>query len=89
MTLPLIAALDRAEAAERKRILGIVRKRKKRKADVEAVGAFVAERGGLAHARAAMEALAADAAEALRSFPPSEARDALVGLAAYTVARKK
>ena len=89
LTLPLIAALARAEAAERKRVLGIVKKRKKSRADVEAVGAFVARQGGLAYARTAMETLAAEAAEALRAFPPSEARDALVGLAAYTVARKK
>lgn len=89
MTLPLIAALERAAPAERKRILAIVRKRKKGKVDVEAVGAFVQRNGGLAHARAAMEALAADAAEALQAFPPSAARDALVGLTAYVVARKK
>jgi octaprenyl-diphosphate synthase len=88
LTLPLIAALERAGPAERKRIRAVVRKRKKRRADVEAVGAFVARHGGLAHARATMEALAAEASAALEAFPPSEARDALVGLAAYTVARK-
>src|SRR5690606_22520584 len=89
MTLPLTAALDRAAPAERKRIRAIVKKRKKRKADVETVLAFVREHGGLDHARAAMEALTREAAEALATFPPSEARDALVGLAAYMVARKK
>src|SRR5690606_7119902 len=89
MTLPLIAALDRAAPSERKRIRAIVKKRTKRKADVEAVLAFVREHGGLDHARAAMESLTREAAEALAAFPPSEARDALVGLAAYMVARKK
>ncbi len=44
--------------------------------------------GGLAQARARMEALAADAADALGAFPPSPARDALAGLCAYVVARR-
>ena len=88
MTLPLIAALAQAEPAERRRIMGIVRKKRKRRAEVEAVGAFVRRHGGLAQARAQMEALAAEAAEALRTFPPSDARDALVGLTTYVVARK-
>ena len=89
MTLPLIASLQRAEASERKRILKIVRKKKKRSRDITEVGEFVKKHGGLAYARSKMESLAADAAESLSNFPPSDARDALVGLAAYIVARKK
>ena len=87
MTLPLILALDRADDATRKRVRRIVRKRKKSRADVREVVRFVTASGGLAAARDRMEALAAEAADALRLFPPSEARDALVGLCAYVVAR--
>ena len=36
-----------------------------------------------------VEALAAEAADGLRAFPPSDAREALVGLCAYVVARKR
>jgi octaprenyl-diphosphate synthase len=36
-----------------------------------------------------MEALAAEAAEGFRQYPESEARDALIGLCAYIVARKR
>ena len=88
LTLPLIIALQWAEPAERRRIMGIVKRKKKRRADVEAVSAFVRQQGGLDHARARMEALAGEAADLFGSFPPSEAREALMGLAAYVVARK-
>ncbi len=87
MTLPLILALDRADDATRKRVRKIVRRRKKSRADVREVVQFVTASGGLAAARDRMEALANEAAEAIRTFPPSEARDALVGLCAYVVAR--
>ena len=89
MTLPLILALDRASDADRKRVRRIVKKRRKSRAQTNEVVRFVAESGGLAAARARMEALAADAAAEIRSFPPSPARDALVGLCAYVVARKR
>ena len=89
MTLPLILALERADAAEQRRIRRIVRKRKKSRADVATVLQFVAERGGLAASRDRMESLAGDAAEQLRAFPPSEAREALIGLCAYVVARQR
>ncbi|MCH7639653.1 MAG: polyprenyl synthetase family protein [Bacteroidetes bacterium] len=89
MTLPLIASLQRAEPSERKRILKIVRKKKKRSGDITAVGEFVQKHGGLVYARSKMESLAADAAESLSTFPPSHARDALIGLAAFIVARRK
>ncbi|MGB3542370.1 polyprenyl synthetase family protein [Rubrivirga sp.] len=89
MTLPLILALDRASDADRKRIRRIVKKRKKSRAQTDEVVRFVSESGGLAAARARMEELAADAASEIRSFPASPARDALVGLCAFVVARKR
>ncbi|MDT7857932.1 polyprenyl synthetase family protein [Rubrivirga sp. S365] len=89
MTLPLIAALDAAPPAEARRVRRIVRKRRKSRAEVRDVLAFVERTGGTAAARARMEALAADAADALLAFPPSPARDALVGLCAYVVERKR
>ena len=88
MTLPLILALERADDPTRKRIRRIVRKRKKSRAEIDAVVTFVTTSGGLAEARNRMVALATDAADTLAAFPASEARDALVGLCAYVVARK-
>ena len=89
MTLPLIVALREADDAERKRVLKIVKKSKKSRDDIHAVGEFVRRMGGLAYARERMQTLAAEAAEALAAFPPTEARDALLDLAAFIVARKK
>ena len=87
MTLPLILALDRAPADQARRVRRIVRKRKKSRAETAEVVRFVEASGGLAAARDRMEALAAEAAAGLRDFPASEAREALVGLCAYVVAR--
>ena len=89
MTLPLIAALEAAPSADRKRVRRLVRKRRKRPADVRAIATFVRDNGGLDYARARMTALAAEAVEGLQTFPPSEARDALVDLCRYTVARTR
>jgi len=84
LTLPLIAALDRADPAERRRVMALVRKRR----DAPAVHRFVKAQGGLDYARQEMERLTDEVQEGLLAFPPSEARDALVGLAAYVVARR-
>ena len=89
MTLPLIAALDAATTADRARIRRLVRKRKKRAADIREIATFVESNGGLTYARDRMDALAAEASEDLLTFPPSEARDALVDLCRYVVARKR
>ena len=89
MTLPLIAALDVASTADRSRIRRLVRKRTKRPAHIREIATFVEANGGLSYARERMDALARDAAEGLLTFPPSEARDALVDLCRYVVARKR
>ena len=89
MTLPLIAALDLAPAPERERIMRVVRKRRKSPAQVREVVRWVHETGGVAAARARMEALAAEAADGLRTFPAGPAREALIGLCAYVIARKR
>jgi octaprenyl-diphosphate synthase len=70
-------------------MLKIVKKSKKSREDIRTVGQFVRERGGIAYARERMQTLAAEAAESLAEFPPTEARDALLDLAAFIVARKR
>ncbi|MFN3596306.1 MAG: polyprenyl synthetase family protein [Rubricoccaceae bacterium] len=89
LTLPLIAALAGATEAERRQIMRIVRKKRKSADDTAEVIAFVRRRGGLDYARTRMEALAHEAAAALEAFPPSAARESLIGLAAYIVTRKR
>ena len=89
MTLPLILALERAPEDQARRVRKIVGRRKKTRAQTAEVLRFVKDSGGLAAARDRMEALAAQAAADLRLFPASEAREALVGLCAYVVARRR
>ncbi|WP_094546398.1 polyprenyl synthetase family protein [Rubricoccus marinus] len=89
MTLPLIAALELAPEAESARIMRIVKKRRKSPGKIREVVAWVHASGGVAAARARMEQLAGEAADGLRTFPPGEAREALIGLCAFVVARKR
>ena len=53
------------------------------------VSRFVQQHGGIAYARQKMLDLADEAAETISTFPPTPARDALLDLAAFVVARKK
>lgn len=89
MTLPLIHALREADRSERSRIMQIVRKKKKDRADIRTVAAFVEARGGITYARDQMAALADEARALLQPFPPTDARDALLALVDYTVLRRK
>lgn len=89
ITLPLIYALREASGAERRRVMRIVKKNKKRRADIREVSRFVEEGGGIAYAREKMGELASEAHDLIISFPPSEARDAMLNLVGYTVQRSK
>ncbi len=88
LTLPLIAALDRAGVDERRGILRTIRSRRRRIGAVATVHAFVQRYEGIEYARDVMESHAASAAATFASFPPSDARDALIGLTEYIVARR-
>jgi octaprenyl-diphosphate synthase len=88
MTLPLIYALREAPSADVRRIRRIVRTKRKSRAQVDEVIAFVREAGGLDYARSRMHAYADEARGLLLSFEPGPARDALDDLVTYTVQRK-
>lgn len=88
MTLPLIHALQQADASERKRVLKLMRKRRKTSADVRLVRNFVTHYHGIDYAREHMERLASSVASRLHTFPPSDAREAMLALTAYVIARK-
>lgn len=89
LTLPLIHALREASRRERRTILNIVRKKKKSRRDVREVSRFVEEHGGIAYAREKMHEHADSARIRLQNFPPTTARDAMLGLVEYTVRRTK
>lgn len=89
MTLPLIAALREAPSRECRRILRIVKKDDKENDDIEQVNAFVREHDGISYARSRMSELAEEAWSKLDEFPPSEPRNALLGLVEFTVTRSR
>lgn len=89
MTLPLIHALSRADAADRKRIMRIVRQKKKSRTDVETVAAFVQDSGGIDYARKTMHDYADRALAELETLPETDARQALSDLVRYTITREK
>jgi octaprenyl-diphosphate synthase len=89
MTLPLIHALREAGRGEKRQIMNIVQQDEKSRNDIRTVSQFVADRGGIAYARRRMTAFAREAHGQLADLPPSEARDALLNLVAFTVQRTK
>ncbi len=89
LTLPIIYSLEKAEAQDRKRIMRIVRKKKKSKADIREVSLFVTELGGIAYATDKMNAHADTARTLLLDFDPTPAREAMLNLIDFVVLREK
>jgi len=89
MTLPLIHALTKASSADKKRIMRIVRKSGKSKADIKEVSTFVTTGGGIAYATQTMMDFADDALLHLSKLPETDARNSLADLVTFTVTRRK
>lgn len=89
MTLPLIHALREAGADDRRRIMRIVRKNKKSRADIREVSEFVNAFGGIDYARELMVQHAEEARTLISGFAPTESREAMLSLVDYTVQRSK
>ena len=89
MTLPLIYALHKASAPERKKILRTIKKHHKNGKKVREVIAFVKENGGLDYARQTMMRYKEEAVTILQDFKPGPAREALEKFADYVVERQK
>ena len=89
MTLPLIFSLDHAPRKEKKRIMGIVRRKKKSRADIKEVNKFVLELGGIDYTRNRMYDFAEEARSILLTFPESPARSAMLDLVQFTIQRQK
>jgi octaprenyl-diphosphate synthase len=89
LTLPLIHALAQATDTERRRVMRIVRRDKKSRADIRSVAAFVQEGGGLTYARDRMFSIAQDALDLLDPLAEGDAKTALQELVAFTVLRSR
>ena len=89
LTLPIIHVLKNASAAERKRILSIVKRHNKNKNKVQEVINFVIENGGLEYSTNKMNEYKSKALDILSEMPENESKKSLEELVNYVVIRKK
>jgi len=88
LTLPLVYALGKCPASEKRTILSMIRRGGKGM-KVGTILDFVRARGGLEYADGRARDYAAQATERLSTLPPSPGRNALEGFARFVVEREK
>lgn len=89
VTLPLIYALNRAEKAERKRIINLVKNHQDDPKKIQEIIDFVNSKDGVHYANQKMLSYQQEAFDILHQFPESDARTGLERLVKYTTERKK
>jgi octaprenyl-diphosphate synthase len=89
ITLPLIHALEQTSYLKKRHILGIVKNRKKTKAEINEVISFAIENGGMEYAELKMNQYRDKALAILDSYPQSEVRESMKEFVMFTTSRKK
>jgi octaprenyl-diphosphate synthase len=89
MTLPLIYALSKASASDRRRMINIIKNHNEDPQKVEEVVAFVHASGGIQYAADKMYDYRNKALSILNEFPESPARKSIHDLLIFTTERKK
>ena len=89
ITLPLIYALEQSSYSKKRHILGIVRSKKKTKAEINEVIRFVSDQGGMEYAVHKMNLYRDKALAILDSYPDSEVKDSMKEFVQYSTSRKK
>ena len=89
LTLPLIHALRHCSPDERDRIGEVIVKESLEDEDFDDVFAIVHTYGGIDYTVRRAGDYVATAKQCLTAFPPSQAKDALFGLADYVVNRER
>jgi octaprenyl-diphosphate synthase len=89
ITLPLIHALEQSPNSKKRHILGIVKSKKKTKAEITEVINFVSDYGGMEYAELKMNQYRDKALAILDSYTDSEVKDSLKEFVHYTTSRKK
>jgi len=89
LTLPIIHVLRNATAADKKRILSIVKRHNKNKRKVQEVIDFVIANGGLDYAIDKMHEYQRKALDLVKEFPENESKQSMIELVNYVVERKK
>lgn len=88
LTLPLIYTINRASAALRKQMIFTIKNENTKPEKVKWLINEVVAAGGIEYATSKMEAYTQQAMSILNTFPPSETREALAELVAFTTSRK-
>jgi octaprenyl-diphosphate synthase len=88
ITLPLLYVLNNSGAAERRRILGLIKKKNKNATVVNELIQMVIQKGGLEYAGQKMTEFKDKAISGLMEFPDCEARSSLIELMEYIAIRK-
>ncbi|HXI00278.1 MAG TPA: polyprenyl synthetase family protein [Sphingobacteriaceae bacterium] len=89
ITLPLIYALNKSNAAEKRRMINMVKNHNDDPVLINEVVSYVRNSGGLAYAEMQMHRYQEDAFNILNKMPESEARLGLEQLVKFTTERKK
>jgi len=89
ITLPLLYVLNNSKAAERSRILGLIKKKNKNTTVVNELIKMVIQKGGLDYSEQKMMEFRDKAILGLMAFPECEARSSLIELMEYIAIRKK
>ncbi len=89
ITLPLLYVLKNSKSAERKRILGLIKRKNKNSAVVQELIQLVTDKGGLEYATRKMNEFKDKAITAIMEFEDGEARESLIELMNYITTRKK
>lgn len=87
-TLPLIYALQNAKASEKRHIIRLI-KRSKKKKGLQSIKKFVTEKNGIEYAHQVMLEYKEKALTFLNSFPDDETKKSLVLLVEYVTTRSK
>jgi octaprenyl-diphosphate synthase len=88
ITLPLIHALEQTTYMKKRHILGIVKNRKKTKAEINEVINFVSENSGMEYAEFKMNLYRDKALAILDSYPDSDVKESLKEFVSYTTSRQ-
>jgi len=89
VTLPLIYALNRADKAEKKKMINLVKNHNDEPAKIQQIIDFVNSKDGVHYANEKMVQYQQEAFDILYTFEESEARTGLEQLVRYTTERKK
>jgi len=89
LTLPLIAALQKAGNSEKRKIIFLINQKSYKKDTYNKVFHFVHEYGGLDYSRSILSDLKNKCENILIKYPVSEAREALFRLINYVIERDK